>query len=86
MARLVIFDETVRGLDLPKHPVILGRSQKVDVPIHDPILSRKHCSIVPAGSGLCLIDLNSSNGTYLNGQPIERSELKFDDIIETVRE
>lgn len=82
MARLVIFDETVRGVDLPGHPVILGRSKKADVPIHDKILSRKHCSIVPSASGLRLIDLKSSHGTYLNGKRIERSSLKFDDVIE----
>lgn len=92
MARLVIFDETVRGVDLPSRPVILGRSKKTDIPIHDGVLSRKHCTIVPAtedgasstsaAPGLRLIDLNSSNGTYLNGTRIERSALKFDDIIE----
>ncbi len=82
MARLVIFDESVRGVDLPSHPVILGRSQKADIPIHDKILSRKHCTIVPSPSGLRLIDLKSSNGTYLNGKRVERSSLKFDDVIE----
>ena len=67
---------------MPPHPVILGRSQKADIPIHDKILSRKHCTIVPSPSGLRLIDLKSSNGTYLNGKRVERSSLKFDDVIE----
>ena len=82
VARLVIFDETVRGVDLPQHPVILGRSRKADIPIHDHLLSRKHCTIVPVGAGFRLLDLKSSNGTFLNGARIERNELKFDDIIE----
>jgi hypothetical protein len=80
--RLVIFDETVRGIDLPGSPVILGRSRRVDIPIRDRLLSRKHCSIVPAGQGFYLIDLKSSNGTFLNGKKIDREELKLDDIIE----
>lgn len=82
MARLVIFDETVRGVDLSSHPVILGRSRRADIPIRDEILSRKHCSIVPVGSGYRLFDLKSSNGTFVNGSRIEKQELKSDDIIE----
>lgn len=98
MARLVVFDETVRAVDLPAHPVILGRSRKADIPIHDNLLSRKHCTIIPhnlpsstpsgapsgspSGSGYRLIDLKSSNGTFLNGLRVERTELNFDDIIE----
>jgi len=82
MARLVIFDETVRGVDLSNRPVILGRSRSVDIPIHDRLLSRKHCSIVPTKSGFQVIDLKSSNGTFLNGTKIEKQELKFEDIVE----
>lgn len=82
MARIVIFDEAMRGVDLPREPVILGRSKKADIPIRDSLLSRKHCTIVPHGSGLRLLDLKSSNGTFLNGNRIERSELKSEDVIE----
>jgi len=92
MARLVIFDESVRGVDLGSHSVILGRSRRADIPIHDRLLSRKHCAIVPTGSGaqsgsgagpgFRVIDLKSSNGTYLNGARIDRHDLRFDDIIE----
>ena len=58
MARLMIFDDCVRGLDLPEHAIIVGRSKRVDVPIRDRILSRKHCSIIPMESGFSLVDLN----------------------------
>ena len=81
-ARIVIFDEAMRGIDLPREAVILGRSRKADVPIRDSLLSRKHCTIVPHGSGLRLIDLKSSNGTFLNGSRIEKSDLKSEDVIE----
>jgi pSer/pThr/pTyr-binding forkhead associated (FHA) protein len=82
MARLVIFDEAVRGVDLPPHPVILGRSRKADIPIHDHLLSRKHCTIVPDPGGLHLVDLKSSNGTFLNGKRVERVRIKSEDVIE----
>ena len=83
MPRLIIFDESVRGVDLPREPLIIGRSKKSDIPIHDRILSRKHCAVIPVDdSGFRLVDLKSSYGTYLNGQRIEREELSFDDVIE----
>ena len=82
MARIVIFDEAMRGIDLPRESVILGRSRKADIPIRDSLLSRKHCTIVPQGAGLRLIDLKSSNGTFLNGTRIEKSDLKSEDVIE----
>jgi len=85
MARLVIFDDRVRGLDLPTRPVFIGRSKKNDIPINDGLLSRKHCSIVPLSDGFRLLDLKSSNGTYLNGKRIERVDLAVDDIIEIGR-
>ena len=82
MARLMIFDDRVRGLDLPDHAIIVGRSKRVDVPISDRILSRKHCSIIPMESGCSIVDLKSQNGTYVNGSRIDKAELEYDDVIE----
>lgn len=89
MARLVIFDESVRGVDLPEQPVVLGRSRTVDVPIRDDILSRRHCSIRPPsraelkkGASFEVVDLESANGTYINGARVERGALRHDDILE----
>ena len=82
MARLMIFDDRVRGLDLPEHAIIVGRSKRVDVPISDRILSRKHCSIIPMESGCSIVDLKSQNGTFVNGSRIDKAELEYDDVIE----
>ncbi|MEE3053597.1 MAG: FHA domain-containing protein [Planctomycetota bacterium] len=82
MARLMIFDDRVRGLDLPDHAIIVGRSKRVDVPISDRILSRKHCSIIPMESGCSIVDLKSQNGTFVNGSRIDKAELEYDDVIE----
>ena len=82
MARLVIFDDAVRGFELPDREVIIGRSQKTDIPINDGLLSRKHCSILPGSLGHRLLDLKSSNGTYHNGERIEKVDLSADDVIE----
>jgi hypothetical protein len=82
MARLVIFDDRVRAVELPQRQILIGRSKKNDVPINDRLLSRKHCSIVPLAGGYRLLDLKSSNGTYLNGERIEKIDLTVDDIVE----
>ena len=82
MARLLIFDEAVRGVDVPVHPVVIGRSRKTDIPIHDALLSRKHCSIVPLEGGYRLLDLRSANGTFVNGVKVDKAELSYDDVIE----
>lgn len=82
MTRLVIFDDQVRGFDLPAHAVIIGRSRRVDLPIRDALLSRKHCSLIPAEPGFRLLDLKSANGTFVNGERVERRDLHPDDVIE----
>ena len=82
MARLMIFDELMRGVDLPGHAIIIGRSKRVDLPITDRILSRKHCSIIPMDSGFSIVDLKSQNGTFVNGERIDKADLEYDDVIE----
>ena len=82
MARLMIFDELMRGVDLPGHAIIIGRSRRVDLPITDRILSRKHCSIIPMDSGFSIVDLKSQNGTFVNGERIDKADLEYDDVIE----
>lgn len=40
----------------------------------NPAVSRKHCKIVRRDEGFYLVDLNSSNGTYLNGNKLRPEE------------
>ena len=82
MAKLIIFDDTVRGVDLPDRAVIVGRSLKVDIPIRDRLLSRKHCTLVPEGRGYRFLDLKSANGSYVNGVRVDKVNLECDDVIE----
>ena len=51
--------------------VTVGRSSDNDVVINDVKVSRIHLQIVQNDSGICsVVDLNSANGTYVNGQKI----------------
>jgi pSer/pThr/pTyr-binding forkhead associated (FHA) protein len=50
--------------------LVVGRHD-VDVVIDDPELSRRHLEIRPDGDGLIIEDLSSTNGTFVDRQPIE---------------
>jgi pSer/pThr/pTyr-binding forkhead associated (FHA) protein len=45
----------------------IGRSSQNDLAVTDLAASRFHCKILPESNGLTLVDLESTNGTYLNG-------------------
>jgi len=52
----------------------LGRGSDTDIRIEDPGASRNHCEIV-LGQPALLRDLNSTNGTLVNGQKVAQAEL-----------
>jgi predicted component of type VI protein secretion system len=49
----------------------LGRGDKADIQIEDPFASSRHARISRQGDVLVLEDLNSTNGTWLNGSPLD---------------
>lgn len=51
--------------------VTLGRGDKADIQIEDPFASSRHARISRQGDVLVLEDLNSTNGTWLNGSPLD---------------
>jgi hypothetical protein len=55
--------------------VSLGRSRECDVVLQDPNVSRKHAEVRPRGGSWVVADLGSTNGSRLNGQTIEGSEV-----------
>jgi hypothetical protein len=59
-------------------PLVLGRDRSADLVVHDPEVSRRHARLESHEGLLYVIDLNSSNGTFLNGrrvtEPIEVRE------------
>jgi len=60
---------------------VLGRGERSDVRLMDDGISRAHSAIERDGGKLVLVDLGSMNGTYCNGQRIERRELTDGDKI-----
>ena len=61
--------------------LLVGRAPSSDVPIIDPTISRRHAEIA-VRAGLCLIrDLDSCNGTLLNGRLVGRARLRRGDVL-----
>lgn len=54
--------------------VVVGRSG-ADITIADPEISRQHCAIEVRGPKAVLVDLGTTNGTYVDGQRIQTQEL-----------
>lgn len=60
---------------------IIGRDAACDICLSLDYLSRQHVSLEQQGGKLIIEDLNSSNGTYVNGKKIKKLELKPGDKI-----
>lgn len=73
-------------LNFNRFPVFIGRDEKNDVILPDPfkVVSRKHAKIDNTEGILQLVDLESANFTFLNGEriiPNEENALKSGDLI-----
>ncbi len=55
--------------------VVVGRSRQCDIVLEDPNISRRHLEVRPRGGSWVVADLGSTNGSRVNGRPIEGSEL-----------
>jgi FHA domain len=52
------------------HEVVLGRGAGADIQLEDTFASSRHARIARQGSVMVLEDLGSTNGTFLNGEPL----------------
>jgi len=63
-------------------PVLcIGRDSANDIAINDALLSREHARITTVGEDHIIEDLQSSNGTLVNGAPVTRKILHHRDVI-----
>ena len=72
-----VLHDKASGVDyrLPERTVTVGRGSVCDIQLSGhPKVSRVHLSVFPEGKGVVLCDLNSSNGTFLDGRPLSPGE------------
>lgn len=68
-----------RRFDLEDDVVSIGRDTVNLIQLHDTEVSRRHAEIRKDGNGLVLVDLESSNGTFVNDAAIKEYRLRSGD-------
>ena len=64
-----------------KRSVVIGRSKDCDIRLADPNISRRHAEVRQEGTAYWLLDLDSTNGTSVNGRRQKRAKLEDEDRI-----
>ncbi len=72
----------IKEVQLTKERTTLGRRPYNDVVIDNLAVSGEHAAVQMVGDEVFLEDLNSTNGTYVNGKAIKRQQLHHGDTIE----
>lgn len=83
MAKLILLSTgfTGRTQDLKVEKTTVGRVEDNVFQIAEPSVSSHHCEIVLRGNDVVVRDLNSTNGTFINGEKVSESVLKMGQIL-----
>ena len=83
MAKLVILSEgmTGRSHELTVDKTTIGRVEDNTFHIADPSISSHHCEIILRGGEVVVHDLNSTNGTFIEGEKVSESVLKAGQVL-----
>jgi hypothetical protein len=65
----------------PDREIVIGRSSDLDMVLVEDMVSRKHAKITTNGSQIVIMDLGSTNGTFVNGEKVRKTRLKEGDRI-----
>jgi diguanylate cyclase (GGDEF)-like protein len=67
--------------ELSDKSLVIGRGADCDIRINDHSVSRRHARIQPGPDGHCAIDLQSTNGTFINDVPAQTQRLRDGDYL-----
>ena len=73
--------ETLREITLDSPRMIIGRSGHNDLRIDDRFISRHHAMFIRSGTTTFLMDLNSTNGTFVNSRRVSNRVMLDNDVI-----
>jgi pSer/pThr/pTyr-binding forkhead associated (FHA) protein len=83
MAKLVLLSAGMTGRthELKADKTTIGRVEDNTFQITEPSVSSHHCEVLLQGKEVLVRDLNSTNGTFINGEKISESVLKTGQIL-----
>src|SRR6516162_8638727 len=78
MAKLVLLSAGMTGRthELKAEKTTVGRVEDNSFQIAEPSVSSHHCEVLVRGNDVVVKDLNSTNGTFINGEKVSESPLK----------
>jgi len=79
---VILGDQQLGAHPMKHHPFSVGRDAGCDVPIENIGLSRNHCRFLYEDGRYFVEDAGSSNGTFVNGERVEKSEVKDGDEVQ----
>jgi pSer/pThr/pTyr-binding forkhead associated (FHA) protein len=84
MARLILSMDglVLKEIPLDKQRLTIGRKPHNDIQIDNLAISGDHAAVVTILDDSFLEDLDSTNGTLVNGQPIKKTVLRHNDVID----
>lgn len=74
-------DNLQQVLTIESDSITVGRGQDCEVRIDDPMASRHHCRLERLGNEVFLVDLDSRNGTWIEGNQVDRLPVTASDVI-----
>ena len=74
-------DTELKTLETDKDMITIGRNNNSDIQINNLGASKKHAVISRQNGSYFIEDLNSTNGTLLNNEPITKAGLSGKDVI-----
>jgi pSer/pThr/pTyr-binding forkhead associated (FHA) protein len=57
----------------------IGRTRRADIVVEAPLVSRLHCRLEAADEAIAVVDLKSTNGTFVNGKRVTRAAVRSGD-------
>jgi len=84
MAKLVLSLDgvVIKEVQLTKDKTTLGRRPYNDIVIDNLAVSGEHAVLQMIGAEVFIEDLNSTNGTYINGKAVKKQQLRANDVVE----
>lgn len=78
---LTLNRKTLQEFEIRDSKILIGRSAICDISISSRFVSKHHALLIRRDDSMHLVDLNSTNGTFVNSRRVQSTALQHDDVI-----